>query len=234
MASDTICLPRSALTDDLWRNPDLGRLLLYLMSKADSNGEAVIDSGEIYRALGFPRQRFRTLLGKLANNHLLTTLPTTNATTIKFDTQQVKPKRQPPKKPPCQPLANHLFTKEDDYVDPLFAEAWELWLNYRKEINNNYKTEQSKRIGYEQLLKKSDNDPQKAIEMVRDTIANGYKGLFPSRTYGAKPITTADNAASRKAQRDRGLSLATAIVARSENLLSLYNGEGGDSDARQN
>ena len=48
--NDYIQLPRSALTDELWRNPDLGRLLLYLMAKADCNGEAVVDSGEIYRA----------------------------------------------------------------------------------------------------------------------------------------------------------------------------------------
>ncbi len=40
--NDYIQLPRSALTDELWRNPDLGRLLLYLMAKADCNGEAVL------------------------------------------------------------------------------------------------------------------------------------------------------------------------------------------------
>lgn len=228
--SDYIRLPRSALTDDLWRNPDLGRLLLYLMSKADCNGEAVVDSGEIYRALGYQRQKFRTLLGKLVGNHLLTALPTTNATTIKFDTQQVKSKRQPPKQPPQQPPANHLQMANDDYVNPLFAEAWQLWLSYRKEINNNYKTEQSKRIGYEQFLKKSGNDPQKAMEIVKNSIANGYKGLFPGRNYGAKSITTADGAITRKEARDRGLSLATTIVAESENLLNLFNGGGNNPD----
>lgn len=51
--------------------------------------------------------------------------------------------------------------------------------------------------------------------------------------YEIQPIITADNAASRKAQRDRGLSLATEIVARSENLLSLFNGSGADPDTRK-
>ena len=231
--NDYIQLPRSALTDELWRNPDLGRLLLYLMAKADCNGEAVVDSGEIYRALGFQRQRFRTLLGKLISNHLLTTLPTTNATTIKFDTQRIKPKRQPPLQPLLQPPANHLQMSSDDYINPLFAEAWHLWLSYRKEINNNYKTEQSKRIGYEEFLKKSDNDPQKAMEIVRNSIANGYKGLFPDRNHATKLTTTTDNVVSRKARRDRGLCLATEIVARSENLLNLFNGVSADSDTCQ-
>ena len=122
--SDYIRLPRSALCD-IWRDPDLGRLLLYLMSRADCNGEAVINSGEICRELGYPRQRFRTLLGKLVSNHLLTTSPTTNATTIKFDTQQVKPKRQPPKQPPKQPPANHLpeVVKPKKFVPPTEEEV---------------------------------------------------------------------------------------------------------------
>lgn len=64
--------------------------------------------------------------------------------------------------------------------------------------------------------------------------ANFIKILEGNYDDRPKPISSTDNAASRKAQRDRGLSLATAIVARSENLLSLYDGEGGNPDARQN
>lgn len=229
--SDYIRLPRSALTDELWRNPDLGRLFLYLIAQVDENGSTVVNSGEIFRALGIKRQTFRTLMNKLSANHLLTTLPTTNATTIKFDTQEVKPKRQPPKQPP----ANHLPTTIDAFVDPRFTEAWTLWLDYRKEINNSYKSERSRRIGYEKFLKLSENDPDKALEIVNTTITNGWKGLFPEKNNGTKSNPTIDNATTRKASRDRLRSLASGVLSQStDKLFSLYNDCGADTDNSQN
>lgn len=64
------------------------------------------------------------------------------------------------------------------FVAPEFREAWQMWIEYRKEINNNYKSEKSEKIGYEQMVKKSGNNPEAAKQMVEQSIANGYKGMF--------------------------------------------------------
>lgn len=78
------------------------------------------------------------------------------------------------------------------------------------------------------------NQPMKDWRAACRTWENSWKEKHGERFYHEiQPIITTDNAASRKAQRDRGLSLATEIVARSENLLNLYNGGGTDPHACQ-
>lgn len=102
--TDYITLPRSALTEELWRNPDLSCLLLFLVGKADHNGEVTVNCGELQRTFGWRRQHTRTLIAKLKATAKVTTRPTTNATTIIFDTQQHSPKHQPPSQPPTSAL----------------------------------------------------------------------------------------------------------------------------------
>lgn len=239
--NDYIRLPRSALCDELWRNKDLAALLCYLLAHADGNGEFQSSLTTIAAELKITPQQFKTLWKKLEDSQvatkLATKLPTKLATkfilNIQTDTRRGQPSKQRSNQPSKQPSSNQVKPALDSFVDPRFAEAWTLWLEYRKEIKNSYKSEQSRHIGYKKFLKLSQNDPAMALEIVNTTIANGWKGLFPERNNGTKPITATDNAASRKAQRDRGLSLAATIVAGSENLLSLYNGGGDNPDARQ-
>lgn len=222
--SDYIRLPRSALS--LVSDKNLWQLYGYLLSKVDENGQWIVSLKEIHSDLGLTRQRVRTLFERLKSTAQLTAKSTAKSTAITLCIPNDK-RKQPTAKSTAQ------LTAINDYVAPAFAEAWNLWLDYRKEINNNYKTEQSKRIGYEQFIKKSGNDPEKAMEMVRNTIANGYKGLFPTKDNGTKPITTADNAAARKESRDRLRTLAGGVVSQSaDKLLNLYNGGSRDSDPR--
>lgn len=119
------------------------------------------------------------------------------------------------------------------FVSPEYAETWRRFIAYRKEINKPYKSEASERIAYNKMVEMANNNPAAAKDMVERTILGQWQGLFPTDNHGSKPTPATDSPLSRKAQRDRGLSLATEIVARSENLLGLYNGGRADPNPRK-
>lgn len=106
--NDYIRLPRSALTSDLWLNPNYGRLLWYLLAKADENGEVQTDMAEIAKDLVLSRQTVRTLMKKIDANQILTKSVTTRVTKLKLDIQEDRSKRQPRKQPNQQPNANQI------------------------------------------------------------------------------------------------------------------------------
>ena len=70
--SDFIRLPRSVLNSELWHDGNLARLFLYLLSKADENGEIQTDMAAIARDLVLSRQAVRTLIKKVESNQILT------------------------------------------------------------------------------------------------------------------------------------------------------------------
>lgn len=53
------------------------------------------------------------------------------------------------------------------------------WLEYKaKEQKFKYKTEQSLKVCYNDMVRKADGDPVMAMRIVEQSIANGWKGLF--------------------------------------------------------
>lgn len=64
------------------------------------------------------------------------------------------------------------------FIDERFMEAMESWLSYKKEIKDSYKSERSIKACYNNLIKLSGNNPTKAMEIVNQSIANNWKGLF--------------------------------------------------------
>ena len=62
------------------------------------------------------------------------------------------------------------------------------WLEYKsKEHKFKYKTEQSLKVCYNDMVKKSDGEPAMAQAIVEQSIANGWKGLFKLRQdYGQR------------------------------------------------
>lgn len=58
MPKDILQLPRSALSDELWRNPYAARLYFYLLRKADDNGEWKVSLRQIYTDLGFSKRQY--------------------------------------------------------------------------------------------------------------------------------------------------------------------------------
>lgn len=54
------------------------------------------------------------------------------------------------------------------------------WLDYKKKTHKfSYKSESHLQVAYNELLKLSGNDPDQARAVVNQSIANGWKGLFP-------------------------------------------------------
>ena len=76
---DYVKLPRSALSDELWRNKDFGCLLWFLLSKADSEGVVTFTAADIELRFGISRQRLRTMINKILKSGLATNKqPTSN------------------------------------------------------------------------------------------------------------------------------------------------------------
>ena len=65
------------------------------------------------------------------------------------------------------------------FVDPLFNETFLLWLNYKKEKREGYKSQKSLEIAYHKLIKDSGSSPIVAKEMIETAITNSWKGFFP-------------------------------------------------------
>ncbi len=60
-----------------------------------------------------------------------------------------------------------------------FKKEWADWKNYKKtEHRFNYKSIQSEKSSLADLLTKSENNEEKAIAIIQQSIANGWKGFF--------------------------------------------------------
>ena len=64
------------------------------------------------------------------------------------------------------------------FVDKEYMSTFTEWLEYKAERKEKYKTESSLKACYNRLLKLSGNNPKIAEEIVQQSIANNYAGLF--------------------------------------------------------
>ena len=240
--TDCIILPRAWLEQQITSQTDFLRAAIYLAKEINEHGSVNFSSGDANMMFGMSPRRYRTFMQIIANDKQTDKQTTNKTTNITFDCQVVTTtKRQArrqtnDKQTDKQTDKQKRLTKSSpDYVSPPFvspeyADTWRKFIEYRKEINKPYKSEASERIAYNKMVEMSGNNPETAKDMVERTILGQWQGLFPKDN--GTTNTTRDTAVSRKAQRDRGLSLANEIVSRSENLLSLYNGCGTDADNR--
>jgi hypothetical protein len=175
----------------------------------------------VARDLGIGRQVLRSAISVLPITQVITQfvtqvvthpkgdLKSTKSSTCKSDIHNKKPKLQPTLQPKLQPT----FDTPDDFdIDPRFAEAWQLWLEYLKQTTRQYKSKRSERIGYDQFIKKSGGNPQRAMEMVQNTIANGYQGLFPAKSYGNNNSTYTGRSEERANVADAAEQILRAIA----------------------
>jgi len=64
-----------------------------------------------------------------------------------------------------------------------FLVHWQNWIDYKKTSHKFvYKTETSLKISFENLVRLSANNEQNAIEIINQSIANGWKGFFEIKT----------------------------------------------------
>ena len=73
--------------------------------------------------------------------------------------------------------------KVNNIFSDLFLDKWNEWINYKKSsFNFTYKTESSIQIAYDSLVKLSESNEQTAIDIINQSIGNGWKGFFQIKT----------------------------------------------------
>lgn len=65
------------------------------------------------------------------------------------------------------------------FVECAFSEAFTVWLSYKEEIKDYYKTQRGVELAYKKLKKLSNSNPDRAMRIVEESIERGWKGLFP-------------------------------------------------------
>lgn len=66
-----------------------------------------------------------------------------------------------------------------DFVKPEYKEAFETWIEYKKARNEKYKNQKSLEACYNKLIKLSSGNPVAALEIINNSMANNWAGLFP-------------------------------------------------------
>lgn len=64
------------------------------------------------------------------------------------------------------------------YVDAPYAAIWQEWLDYKKEIKKQYKTQRGAKSQYNTLVKYANNNPILANAIVKISIEHSWDGLF--------------------------------------------------------
>ena len=64
------------------------------------------------------------------------------------------------------------------YVDDPYAAIWQEWLDYKKEIKKQYKTQRGAKSQYNTLIKYANNNPILANAIVKISIEHSWDGLF--------------------------------------------------------
>lgn len=109
--------------------------------------------------------------------------------------------------------------KEKSFVAPEYNELFSLWLEYKRQRRESYKSEMSLKICYNKLVKLSGNNPDIALAIVEQSIANNWAGLFElkqnnynngQQTYINDPVER------RQYERARRLQALAARIAASQ------------------
>ena len=78
------------------------------------------------------------------------------------------------------PKKNAAYNANADlsYVDAPYAAIWQEWLDYKKEIKKQYKTQRGAKSQYNTLVKYANNNPILANAIVKISIEHSWDGLF--------------------------------------------------------
>jgi hypothetical protein len=65
-----------------------------------------------------------------------------------------------------------------DFIEKDFLETFSTWIKYKSDRKEKYKSIESEKSFYNKLLKLSNNDPVTAFEIVEQSMANNWAGIF--------------------------------------------------------
>jgi len=70
------------------------------------------------------------------------------------------------------------------FLDAKFIPVFMEWIDYKKSRKENYKTQKSLEACYRNLLRLSQNNPDKAKLLIDQAMGNNYAGIFPLKSEG--------------------------------------------------
>lgn len=79
-----------------------------------------------------------------------------------------------------QKSLSKLVLKDFPYRSKEFLATWKMWLEERKAMRKDYKTERSEKMALAKLIKETENE-RHAIETIEFAIASGHQGLYPKK-----------------------------------------------------
>ena len=111
---------------------------------------------------------------------------TTNSTANSTDYNKLKQK-------PNENILSKVSHGDFDFISNEFLETFILWLEYKKDRRENYKSEKSLKACYSKLVKLSKDNPAIASQIINEAIANNWAGFFELKNnkneYGNKKQT---------------------------------------------
>ena len=80
-----------------------------------------------------------------------------------------------------------------EFVKIEFKQSFEKWIAYKKERKESYKSEMSLKTFYDNLIKLSNNNPDIAMQIVNQSIANNWAGIFELKQPKQPTLNKANN-----------------------------------------
>jgi len=113
---------------------------------------------------------------------------------------------------------DNIKEKEESFIDPRFEHAFSTWLEYKHQRKQTYKSKVSLKACYNKLVMLSGDDPDTAMEIVEQSMANNWAGLFPLKNDNAngniqQQTYIADPVARRNYERSQRLQAVAARAA---------------------
>jgi len=214
--------------DKFWRGIEVKR------------GQLVTSLARIAKDLDISVQQARRMLTNMENTHEITRKTTNKFTIIticKFDYyQEGKKGKQQAKQHTNQQANQHadqhanqqqLKNKEEKniktstkvdakriFVSPEFENVFAVWLEYKHQRHESYKSDLSLKTCYNKLVKLSGNDPSVAMAIVEQSMANNWAGLFPLKNQNNGNNRTSDWQQTNGAGREQRAAAYMSAVAR--------------------
>lgn len=157
-----------------------------------------------------------------------------NDISFKKETKDLKGENQDlgkiPESQTSKKVAQKNVSIDDLEMPPEFVPIWEEWRQYRRDRKfKNYAAPKYEQIAVNKFLEMADNDPETGRQIIQQTFAHNYQGLFPLKntTNGTNQRNTA-NTASGNYQKPGKTSARAFLAQRINNADKVANGKGGD------
>lgn len=107
-----------------------------------------------------------------------------NDISFKKETKDLKDENQDlgkiPESQTSKKVAQKKVSIDDLEMPPEFVPIWEEWRQYRKDRKfKNYAAPKYEQIAVNKFLEMADNDPETGRQIIQQTFAHNYQGLFP-------------------------------------------------------